>query len=104
MTAKKMRALSDAEETIIQRQIEADPDNPEWTDEELAQARPLAEVLPDLAAAMRKNLGGRPRSDNPKQAVSLRLDAEVISRFKAGGPGWQSRMNEALRRSVGLKG
>lgn len=104
MTAKTKRALSAAEETIIQRQIASDPENPEWTDEELARARPFAEVLPDLAAAMRKNLGGRPRADSPKQAVSLRLDAEVISRFKAGGPGWQSRMNEALRKSVGLKG
>lgn len=45
---------------------------------------------------------GRPFSANPKRAVKLRIDPDVIDRFKAGGPGWQSRMNEALRKAVGL--
>ena len=45
---------------------------------------------------------GRRPSDNPKQAISLRVDADVLEKFKAGGPGWQSRMNEALRKAVGL--
>ena len=40
---------------------------------------------------------GRPALDKPKQAVSLRLDADVIAYFKAGGPGWQTRINERLR-------
>jgi uncharacterized protein (DUF4415 family) len=45
---------------------------------------------------------GRPRSDNPKQAISLRLDADVLAHFRASGPGWQSRMNEALKKAAGL--
>ncbi len=45
---------------------------------------------------------GRPKSETPKQAISLRVDADVLDRFKAEGPGWQSRMNEALRKAVGL--
>jgi uncharacterized protein (DUF4415 family) len=45
---------------------------------------------------------GRRPSDNPKKAVSLRLDNDVVERFKADGPGWQSRMNEALRKAAGL--
>lgn len=45
---------------------------------------------------------GRPKSLAPKKAVSLRLDPEVIDKFKAEGPGWQGRMNEALRKAVGL--
>lgn len=45
---------------------------------------------------------GRPFSVNPKRAVKLRIDPDVIDRFKADGPGWQSRMNEALRKAVGL--
>jgi uncharacterized protein (DUF4415 family) len=45
---------------------------------------------------------GRRPSDNPKRAISLRLDADVVEKFKADGPGWQSRMNEALRKAAGL--
>lgn len=45
---------------------------------------------------------GRPKATNPKQAVSLRLDPDVIDWFKLSGPGWQSRMNEALRKAAGL--
>jgi uncharacterized protein (DUF4415 family) len=45
---------------------------------------------------------GRPPLDNPKKHVSLRLDQEVVARFRADGPGWQSRINAALRRHLGL--
>jgi uncharacterized protein (DUF4415 family) len=39
----------------------------------------------------------------PKEAVKLRLDADVVASFRAGGAGWQTRMNDALRRAAGLK-
>lgn len=45
---------------------------------------------------------GRRPLDNPKKAISLRVDADVLDKFKADGPGWQSRMNDALRKAVGL--
>jgi uncharacterized protein (DUF4415 family) len=89
-------------EDQIQRMIASDPDAPEATDEQLAQAKPFSEAFPALADAMRKNVGGRPKSDNPKVAVSLRLDQEIVARFKASGPGWQTRMNDALRDAAGL--
>jgi len=89
-------------EDQIQRMIASDPDAPEATDEQLAQAKPFGEAFPALADAMRKNVGGRPKSENPKVAVSLRLDQEIVARFKATGPGWQTRMNEALREAAGL--
>lgn len=89
-------------EEQIQRMIASDPDNPEWTDEELARARPFAEVFPALAEKMRKAAGGRPKAEKPKVAVSLRLDPDVIEAFKAKGPGWQSRMNQALRKAAGV--
>lgn len=76
-------------------------DSPELTEEEMRQARPFAEVFPDMAASIKRGRG-RPPAANPKQLVSLRLDADVIERFKAGGPGWQSRINAALRKSAGL--
>lgn len=90
-------------EDQVQAMIASDPDAPEATDAQLAQAKPFAEAFPALAENMRKNVGGRPKSQNPKVAVSLRLDPEVISRFKAQGPGWQTRINDALRDAAGLK-
>lgn len=45
---------------------------------------------------------GRPRSDTPKQLVSLRLDGEVLERLRAMGPSWQTKLNAALRKVVGL--
>ncbi len=41
---------------------------------------------------------GRPRMANPKQAVTLRLDADVLAHFRASGPGWQTRINATLRK------
>ena len=46
---------------------------------------------------------GRPPLGVPKKLVSLRLDQEVIERFRAGGPGWQSRINAALRKHLGVE-
>jgi len=46
--------------------------------------------------------GGRPKAAAPKQAVNIRLDPDVLARFRAGGPGWQSRINAALRKAAGL--
>jgi uncharacterized protein (DUF4415 family) len=89
-------------EDQIQRMIASDPDAPEATDEQLGQAKPFTDVFPALTDAMRKNVGGRPKSENPKVAVSLRLDQEIVARFKAAGPGWQTRMNNALREAAGL--
>src|SRR5262245_19643269 len=43
---------------------------------------------------------GRPPLEHPKQAVKLRLDADVLARWRASGPGWQTRMNDALRRAA----
>nr|WP_232830611.1 BrnA antitoxin family protein [Oceanicella sp. SM1341] len=89
-------------ETRVQAMIASDPDAPEATEADLARAVPFTEAFPALAEKMRRNIGGRPKAEHPKVAVSLRLDPEVVSRFKAGGPGWQTRMNEALRRAAGL--
>ncbi|WP_158972414.1 BrnA antitoxin family protein [Chachezhania sediminis] len=86
----------------VQAMIASDPDAPEATDAQLAQAKPFTDAFPALAENMRKNVGGRPKSQNPKVAVSLRLDPEVVSRFKAQGPGWQTRINDALREAAGL--
>lgn len=92
--------ISDAEEQRIQAMIAEDPDAPEVTDEQMARAKPFGEAFPALAEKMRRNVGGRPKSANPKVPISIRLDSDVVAKFKASGPGWQSRMNEVLRREV----
>ena len=75
-------------------------DSPEATDDMLAEPMSLQEVAPELAEALNK--GGRPKSDNPKQSVTLRLDPDVIEAFKQGGRGWQTRINKALREAIGI--
>jgi uncharacterized protein (DUF4415 family) len=45
---------------------------------------------------------GRPRSENPKKQVTLRLDPDVIEKFRATGKGWQSRINAELRKALGI--
>jgi uncharacterized protein (DUF4415 family) len=40
---------------------------------------------------------GRPKSASPKQQVTLRLDRDLLEHFRAGGAGWQSRINATLR-------
>ena len=78
--------------------------NPEWTAAMVAEARSAREVLPKIfgaraAAAMLKPRG-RPKSPDSKVAISLRLPPETLARWKATGPGWQTRMAEVLRDSV----
>ncbi len=43
---------------------------------------------------------GRPKLANPRQLLSLRLPAPVVARWKATGPGWQTRMAEALEKAA----
>jgi uncharacterized protein (DUF4415 family) len=95
------RPLTDAEEAEIQAMIASDTDNPELTDEQIAQARPFAEVFPELAASIRKGRG--PNKAPTKKLVSLRLSGQVIEKYKQGGPGWQSRIDEDLKRLNKIK-
>jgi uncharacterized protein (DUF4415 family) len=77
-----------------------DDDLPELTDDFFARAKPTAEVMPaDFMAAVRSR-GGRPRSANPKVAVSIRLDRDVVDHLRATGEGWQSRVNAALAADI----
>ncbi len=58
------------------------------------------EELPELSDEMLArgvvNKGGRPRSANPKKLISIRLTEDVIERWRATGPGWQTRMADKL--------
>jgi uncharacterized protein (DUF4415 family) len=77
-------------------------DNPEWTEEDFARARPASEVLgPAFMENWRRSRGQRgPQKQPTKQLVSLRIDRDIIEKFKSDGPGWQSRLNETLRKAL----
>ncbi|WP_226018931.1 BrnA antitoxin family protein [Novosphingobium sp. FKTRR1] len=89
---------------FAQDDIDSVSDNPEVTEQDLAQARPFAEVFPVLAAKLEteRRLRGRPKAGAPKVSTTLRLDPDIVAHFRATGPGWQSRINAALRRAADL--
>lgn len=67
-------------------------DAPELTDEQLARA--------DLYEGERLIRRGRPPKERPKEAVKLRLSPDVLDHYRAGGPGWQTRINATLEQAV----
>ncbi len=56
----------------------------------------LPEADEEMLARAVVNRGGRPIATNPRKLLSIRLPADVIDRWKATGPGWQTRMAERL--------
>ena len=56
----------------------------------------LPELADESLARAVVNKGGRPRSANPRKLISIRLPVDVIERWKATGPGWQTRIAERL--------
>lgn len=69
------------------------------TSEELAKAVPLATARPDIAEALKRGRG-RPKTENAKEAVTLRLSPDTVAHFKAiGGADWRARMSEALEKT-----
>ena len=74
--------------------MDAVSNNPEWTAEDFARAKPFAEAFPDLARTI--HASGLQRAPK-KVSPTLRLSPGVIEHFKSGGPGWQSRVDAALK-------
>lgn len=64
-----------------------------------SEYKELPELTDDMLARAVVNKGGRPRSANPRQLISLRLPPEVVARWRATGPGWQTRMAERLAKT-----
>ena len=73
-----------------------DEDTPELTEETARELIPAKQFFAQRGLPM----PGRPKSEAPKVAVSLRLDQAVVDGFKADGPGWQTRMNTVLAESL----
>ena len=80
-------------------------DSPELTDEELARMRPARDVLPRAffdGVDEARRARGRPRLEAAKIAVTLRIEPDVLEKFKHAGVDWRARMTEALRKAAGL--
>ncbi len=71
----------DEEDARINAGIAADPDTYELSDEDFKRLKPV----------------GRPKSENPKEAVSIRFSPEVVSYFRSTGNGWQTRIDNILK-------
>ncbi len=86
---KRFIRNTEAEEQVIASH--AKEDETELTNAELAQFKPIKNFPKQMAKV------GRPTKENPKQSTTIRFDADILEAFKAGGKGWQTRMNNALR-------
>jgi len=71
---------SDEEDARIRAGIAADPDTHEVSDAEFALMR----------------RPGRPLGSGTKTQITLRIDTVIVDKYKATGPGWQTRINEVL--------
>ncbi|MEQ1888156.1 MAG: BrnA antitoxin family protein [Alphaproteobacteria bacterium] len=80
-----------------------DDENPEWTADDFAAARPARDVLREqfgeaaAAEMLKPKQRGRPRLATPKVLLSLYFSPDVIDYFRSTGAGWQARMDGALR-------
>ena len=65
-----------------------------------AEYEELPELTEEMLARGTVNKGGRPRAENPKRLISIRLPEDVITKWRATGPGWQTRMAQKLARAT----
>lgn len=74
---------------------------PELTDEFLDRATYAIDGKPvskeEGVAAMASAARGRPKSAHPKEHINIRLSPDVLEAFRVTGPGWQTRIDDALR-------
>ncbi len=88
--------------------LDPNDDAPEWTDEmfEHAELAVNGKVIRPATGYLGPNgvvKGRPPLRDRAKQQVTLRLDPDVLAKFRGDGPGWQGRINAALRAAAGFR-
>ena len=90
MTAKKRVSRRSLKSDL--RKVDAHKIQPE-------EYRELPELTEDMLARGIVKKAGRPVSQNPRLLVSVRLPANVLARWRATGPGWQTRMARVIERA-----
>ncbi len=84
------------------RRAWVDPDDaPEWSKEQFERAEIAVggKVIRKAEGTLTRR-PGRPKALHRKEVISLRVDPDVLAAFKAGGRGWQTRMNAVLVRAA----
>jgi uncharacterized protein (DUF4415 family) len=74
----------------------------ELTANDMRSFKPIAEVDPGMVEAMKefRRKVGRPKTQSPKVHIGFRLAAEVVEGIKATGPGYNARVEQALREAL----
>ena len=85
------------EEAEIQRQIAEDPEDPAHWDDSFPLL-PATEVIPHIVERHRRPRGKQKAPT--KEKITLRIDADIADHFRDSGPGWQTRLNNALRKAI----
>lgn len=80
-----------------------DEENPEWTEDDFRTALGPESLPPEVLAAFSKTRVRGAQKRPTKVPVSVRLSSEVIEHFRAGGAGWQTRIDEALKQIIARK-
>ena len=78
-------SVTDIEDIAITAAAMSDTDSIPYTDTQWAQAKPLMRI-------------GRPKAETTKERITIRLSRDVVSKFRATGHGWQTRLDGVLRR------
>lgn len=94
MPESKTNAIN-RQEVLAATRFVAPSKNFVWDEVDEDERLAGSEELQTGVAAYRKR--GRPVSEVTKEQVAIRFDREVLSAFRAAGPGWQTRMNDALK-------
>lgn len=81
---RKIRLNTPAEDAAITAAAQSDPDAQPLTDAQLKAMRPM----------------GRPRLEKPKATFTMRIDQDVLTALRATGAGWQTRVNDLLKKAV----
>jgi len=80
-----------------------DEENPEWTEGDFKSALGPESLPPEVLAAFPKTRVRGAQKRPTKVPVSVRLSSEVIEHFRAGGAGWQTRIDDALKEIIARK-
>ena len=86
------------EDYAINAAVAADPEVTELDDAWFERAKPASEVVPQIVRRYRRTRG-KQRAPTKNQ-ITLRLDADLVLHFRETGKGWQTRINDTLRRAV----
>ena len=87
-----------AKKPYTKADLDAVSDNPEWTKKDFKGAKPFRDVFPELARTFRG-----PQNTPKKQSISIRLSPEVVTHYKAFGKGWQTKIDDDLKKMAKRK-